>query len=141
MKVVVERESFLAAFQMAAAVAPNRSPRAILENVKLEVTEASSILVATDTEAGIRAAVTGIEVSAPGVVVLPVGEFGNLLRESSDEKLSITVKDQETVVEGQHSKFQLANADPDEFPGITAACRCVCARGFNERQPSERPVG
>ena len=61
MKVVVERESFLGAFQMAAAVAPNRSPRAILENVKLEVTEAGSILVATDTEAGIRATVTGIE--------------------------------------------------------------------------------
>jgi len=119
MKVVVERESFLAAFQMAAAVAPNRSPRAILENVKLEVTEAGSILVATDTEVGIRAVVPGVEASTAGVVVLPVGEFGNLLRESSDEKLSITVKDQETVVEGQYSKFQLANADPDEFPEVS----------------------
>lgn len=118
MKVVIERESFLGAFQMAAAVAPNRSPRAILENVKLEVTEAGAILVATDTEAGIRATVTGIEVEAPGVAILPVGEFGNLLRESSDEKLSITVNDQETVVEGQHSKFQLANADPEEFPDV-----------------------
>ena len=39
MKVVFERESFLAAFQLAAAVAPNRSPRAILENVKLEIGE------------------------------------------------------------------------------------------------------
>ena len=118
MKVVVERESFLVAFQMAAAVAPNRSPRAILENVKLEVTEAGSILVATDMEVGIRAVVTGIEVATPGVVVLPVGEFGNLLRESSDEKLAITVNDKETVVEGEHSKFQLANADPEEFPDV-----------------------
>ena len=118
MKVVVERESFLAAFQMAAAVAPNRSPRAILENVKFEVTETGSILMATDMEVGIRAAVTGVEVATPGVVVLPVGEFGNLLRESSDEKLAITVNDKETVVEGQHSKFQLANADPEEFPDV-----------------------
>ena len=48
MRVVIERETFLAAFQMAAAVAPNRSPRAILENVKLEASESGSVLVATD---------------------------------------------------------------------------------------------
>ena len=79
MKVVVERESFLAAFQMAAAVAPNRSPRAILENVKLEVTDAGSILVATDTEVGIRAVVPGVEASTTGVVVLPCPRLSSLV--------------------------------------------------------------
>ena len=118
MKVVVEREGFLAVFQMAAAVAPNRSPRAILENVKFEVTSGASVLVATDTEVGIRAEVAGLEVETPGVVILPAGEFGNILRESTDEKLSITVKDQETIVEGEHSKFQLSNVDPEEFPEV-----------------------
>lgn len=118
MKVVVEREGFLAVFQMAAAVAPNRSPRAILENVKFEVTSGASVLVATDTEVGIRAEVVGVEVETPGVVILPAGEFGNILRESTDEKLSITVKDQETIVEGEHSKFQLSNVDPEEFPEV-----------------------
>lgn len=118
MKVVVEREGFLAVFQMAAAVAPNRSPRAILENVKFEVTSGTSVLVATDTEVGIRAEVAGVEVETPGVVILPAGEFGNILRESTDEKLSITVKDQETIVEGEHSKFQLSNVDPEEFPDV-----------------------
>ena len=51
-------------------------------------------------------------------MLLPVGEFGNILRESTDEKLTITVSDSGTVVEGQYSKFQLANADPDEFPAV-----------------------
>ena len=118
MRVVIERETFLAAFQMAAAVAPNRSPRAILENVKLEASESGSVLVATDMEVGIRADVLGVEVTAPGIVILPVGEFGNILRESTDEKLSITVKEEETVIEGDHSKFQLSNADPEEFPDV-----------------------
>lgn len=118
MKVVFERESFLAAFQLAAAVAPNRSPRAILENVKLEIGEGTSTLLATDTEVGIRVEISGIEAGKPGVVLLPVGEFGNILRESTDEKLTITVSDSGTVVEGQYSKFQLANADPDEFPAV-----------------------
>ena len=39
MKVTCDREKMLPAFQTAAAVAPARSPKPILQNVKLEVTE------------------------------------------------------------------------------------------------------
>ncbi len=36
MKVICEREKLLQAFQMAAGVAPARSPKPILQNVKLD---------------------------------------------------------------------------------------------------------
>ena len=39
MKITCDREKLLAAFQTAAMVAPTRSPKPILQNVKLEVTE------------------------------------------------------------------------------------------------------
>ena len=44
MKVVCDREKLLAAFQTAAAVAPARSPKAILQNVKFEAGESDAML-------------------------------------------------------------------------------------------------
>ena len=75
MKVTCEREKLLHAFQTAASVAPTRSPKPILQNVKLEVTAENAILMGTDLEVGIRIDVPGIAVEAPGSVVLPISRF------------------------------------------------------------------
>ena len=82
MKFVCDREKLLAAFQTAATVAPSRSPKSILQNVKLVVTQEQATLLATDMETGIRIDVPGIEVEALGSAVLPVvrlllGPHGN----------------------------------------------------------------
>ena len=57
-----ERDKLLHAFQMAASVAPSRSPKPILQNVKLEVTADGAILMGTDLEVGIRVEVPGFTV-------------------------------------------------------------------------------
>ena len=74
---------------MAASVAPARSPKPILQNVKLEVTTDGAILMGTDLEVGVRVEVPGFSVEAPGSVVLPRDRFGKILAESSDEKLDL----------------------------------------------------
>lgn len=118
MKIACNREQFLAAFQMAAQVAPARSPKPILQNVKLEVTSEGTTLMATDGEVGIRVNVAGVEVEAPGSAILPVARFGHTLRESSDEKLSISSDSQGTVIRGERSKIELPGGNPDEFPMV-----------------------
>ena len=70
MKITFEREKFHAAFQTAAAVAPARSPKPILQNVKLEVAADGATLMATDLEVGIRISVPGVMVETPGNAVL-----------------------------------------------------------------------
>ena len=45
------------AFQTAALFAPSRSPKPILQNVKLDVTKTGAIFMATDMEVGVRIAV------------------------------------------------------------------------------------
>ena len=47
-----------------------------MQNVKLEATEQGATLTATDLEIGVRIVVPGIDVEAPGTVVLPIGRFG-----------------------------------------------------------------
>lgn len=118
MRFVCERDKLLAAFQTAATVAPSRSPKPILQNVKLVVTQQQATLMATDMEVGIRIDVPGIEVDAPGTAVLPVSRFGSILRESTDAKLQVEADPQGTVVRGDRSEFKFPGQNPDEFPEV-----------------------
>jgi DNA polymerase III subunit beta len=118
MKITFDREQFSAAFQTAAAVAPRNTPKPILSNVKLEVGDAGAVLMGTDLEVGIRMQVQGVEVEQPGAAVLPVGRFGSILRETSDERLSLEADNQGAVVRGARAEFKLPGADPAEFPTV-----------------------
>ena len=119
MKLTCVREKMLHAFQTTASVAPTRSPKPILLNVKVEATPQAAILMGTDLEIGIRMEAAGVTVEAPGSVVLPIARFGSILRESSDEKLVIESDGQKILVRGQWSEFQLPSENPDEFPNVT----------------------
>jgi len=131
MKATCERESLLRAFQMAASVAPSRSPKPILQNVKLEATAAGAILMGTDLEVGIRVEVPGFEVDVPGSAVLPRDRFGKILTESSDAKLLLENDGGKIVVRGQRSEFTLPSENPDEFPSVMA---------FEEKKYHELPA-
>jgi DNA polymerase III subunit beta len=120
MKTVCDREKLLHAFQTAASVAPARSPKPILQNVKLELSEDRATLMGTDLEIGIRLDVQGVTVEAPGSVVLPISRFGSILRESSDDKLVVENDGRQTVVRGERSQFQLPSENPDEFPSVVS---------------------
>jgi DNA polymerase-3 subunit beta len=136
MKVLCDRERLLHAFQTAASVAPSRSPKPILQNVKLEATGDGITLLATDLEIGIRVELAGFEVEASGAVVLPIGRFGSILRESTDEKLLIDSDGSRTRVSGRSSEFHLPTENPDEFPEIESfheeKYHKVAARLFRE---------
>jgi DNA polymerase-3 subunit beta len=118
MKISCDREQLLHAFQTVATVAPARSPKPILQNVKLDATANGVTLTATDIEIGIRHAVSGVDVQAPGSIVLSVTRFGSILRENTDQTLHIESDGQGTTIRGERSKFQLPAENPAEFPPV-----------------------
>lgn len=118
MKITINRESFASVFQVAAAVAPQRSPKPILQNVKIDALKDSVVVTATDMEVGVRLSADDVEVENPGTVVLPVARFGLILRELGDEKLTIDVGPDGAVVTGKTSRYELPVQDPDEFPPV-----------------------
>lgn len=136
MKIVCDRQKLLAAFQTAALFAPSRSPKEILTSVKLEVDKEGAAFSATDMEVGARLGIDGLDVDAAGSVVLPVAQFGAILRESSDEKLRIDSTSKGTLIRGERSEFKLAAADPDEFPNVArfeeTKYHVISARLFRE---------
>lgn len=120
MKVTCNREALSHAFTTAAMVVNARSPKAILRNVKFDALAAEATLSATDLELGVRMSVEGVTVEVPGSVVLPVANFGPILRESSDELLQIEYDGTAIHVRGQQSRYRLSSEDPNEFPAIHA---------------------
>ncbi|NIL95971.1 MAG: DNA polymerase III subunit beta [Planctomycetales bacterium] len=118
MKIKCNRAKFSEAFQTVASVAPSRSPKTILQNVKLDVHGGEGVLSATDLEVGIRCTVPEVEVQVEGSAVLPVTRFGAILREAPDEQLELEADPQGTRVLGQRSEFKLPSQDPAEFPDV-----------------------
>src|SRR3954447_11914825 len=119
MKALCNREGLLTAFGMVSGVVPARSPKPILQNVKLvaEVDE-SSTLMATDLEVGIRHRVLGMKVETPGSAVLPTARFGSILRTSTDPELSLEAAADRLTVRGLRAEFNLPAEDPSLYPEV-----------------------
>jgi DNA polymerase III subunit beta len=117
-KITINRELFLRVFQIAAAVAPARSPKPVLQNIKLDVLNDQVVITATDTEVGVRLFVPAMEVKATGSALIPVARMGLILRESRDESLNLETDNEKTVIKGQFSRFELQSQNPDEFPEV-----------------------
>src|SRR3954463_15381524 len=119
MKVLCDREGLLAAFGMVSGVAPTRSPKPILQNIKLIAdADEGSVLMATDLEAGIRPRVLGIKVEQPGSAILPTQRVASILRTSDDQELYIEGEGDYLLVRGRRSEFTLPGEDPALYPEV-----------------------
>lgn len=131
MKLSCDREKMLAAFQLAASVVPSRSPKEILLNIKLEATEERVTLMSTDMDTGMRIDVEGVDVQKPGKALLTKDRVANILRESTDDQLTLETNESSLIIKGLHSEFNLPSGNPDEFPTIV---------GFEENSYFEIPA-
>lgn len=119
MQITCDREKLAHAFAVAASVANARSPKEILQNVKLVVEGVHSVsLMATDMENGIRILVDGATIDKRGDALLPVARVGLILRESRDPQIHISTAGTETQISTSSSNFKLPSANPDEYPNV-----------------------
>ena len=118
MKINFNRQKFAAAFTIAASAVPGRTPKDILKNVCMTVSEGSIEFSATDQEIGIRVRVDDVETCETGDVLLPTAKLAAILRELTDETLELTIDDQNITVKSSSGKFRLLSEDPKEFPPV-----------------------
>ncbi len=118
MKISCERDKFSHAFQLAASVAALRDVKPVLQNVLLKVEKNAVILMATDTELGIRTVVDGCEILEPGDAILPTKLVKSILQESGDKTLTITGDSAKTLIQGARSRFQLPTQPVSDFPEV-----------------------
>src|SRR5271165_148299 len=118
MKIVCHREGLLSACQLASAAAASRDVKPILKNLKAVVADDRCTLMATDLELGIRLEVRGIKVKEPGEALLPTSRLVPILREATDEELTIEAGPEACFVRGASAEFEMAGEDPSAFPDI-----------------------
>jgi len=119
MRAFCNRDGLLSAFAMVSGVVPARSPKPILQNVKLIADEEDgSVLMGTDLEVGIRHRVLGVRIEQPGAVILPTVHIGSILRTSGDQELEIITDDDHLIVRGQYAEFTLPIEDASLFPEV-----------------------
>ncbi|CAB4131290.1 DnaN DNA polymerase sliding clamp subunit (PCNA homolog) [uncultured Caudovirales phage] len=116
MRFKANRKKLLAAFDAVSYAIPTRSPNPILQNVKLEIGEVST-MYATDLEIGIAYIVDGITAEKPGDVILPT-RIVQILKTMNDEEVAISCEDNQILIKAQRSQFKLPSENPDLFPSL-----------------------
>ncbi|MCR9295442.1 MAG: DNA polymerase III subunit beta [bacterium] len=117
MQITYDREKFLSAFHMVASVAPTRSPKEVLNNVKL-VVNGDVTLQASDMETWISTKVSDEAVLAVtgGSALLHTSRVGQILKECPDDHMELISEDNSLRIETSSSKFKLPTANPAEYP-------------------------
>jgi len=118
MKLHCHRSSLATAFQVVQGVIPSRTPKDILKNVKLQVTDGKVILIGTDQEVGIRYEIPGIEADASGEAIFPTMRMISILRELTSDGVDLEITQDLIKITSGQSEFQLSAEDPAEFPPV-----------------------
>ena len=120
MKLNCHRPSLLSALQIVAGVVPTRTPKEVLKNIKLQVDGSTTVLIGTDQEVGIRHEVHNVETDSTGEVLLPTTRVISILRELTDDQVTLEATERSLIIKGGHSEFSLSTEDPLEFPPVAA---------------------
>lgn len=118
MKAACDRAALTRSVQVASGVVAPRSPKPALGCVKMDATEEGVTLLATDLEVGIRIVLDKMDVSEPGVGLVPAERFHAILRELEDDTVSVASTDQETTIEAPNAHFSILGDNPDDFPQV-----------------------
>lgn len=120
MKAVCPREGLLSACQVAGMAVASRDVKPILSNLKAVAGPNGWTLLATDLELGIRLDVRSVQVDEPGEAILPAARLISILREATDENLSLDAGADATMVRGEFNEFELPGENPADFPDVPA---------------------
>lgn len=118
MKLSCSRAALATAFQAVSGVIPTRTPKAILQNARLEAGKAGAVLIGTDQEIGIRYRLNEANIEVGGEVLLPSNRLLAILREMQGDVVHLEAGASETIVRGERARYKLGAENPAEFPSV-----------------------
>ena len=120
MKVIAQTAALQEALALAGTIVSTRTPKPVLQCVKLVAADNVLTVLATDLEAGLRYQVAAVEIQKEGEALVPADRLAGIVRESSDDdSLTIEADADACHVTGAGSKFKILGYDPAEYPAVT----------------------
>jgi DNA polymerase III subunit beta len=120
MKVICNRGALLEALTVAGNAVAARTPKPILQCVKLSAADDRLTVAATDLEVAIRYADNQVQIEQAGETLLPADKLRDIVRESADDTLSLELAgDSGTAsIRGQDSHFKIFTQKAADFPPV-----------------------
>lgn len=120
MKANFNRAALNDAMSLLVSAVPSRTPKPILHGVLVTASTAESRICATDLEVGINYSVSEVAVEEPGEIVIPAGRLAAIVRESSEDVLSLEAKEGICEIKGADSHFTVYGQQADQYPPVPA---------------------
>ncbi|MBQ7577929.1 MAG: DNA polymerase III subunit beta [Synergistaceae bacterium] len=134
MKLELERQSFLKAWQTAEKSAGTKTPKDVISGILVKADENGNVtLEATDLKSSVKCKANGVKVIEPGTAVLSLNIFGNLLKKTTEENITLDVNSERGLLIYGKSKIRFAIFNVDEFPRLPDSaeselvCEIMCA--------------
>ena len=118
MKIQFNTAALTEALGLITSVVPHRTPKPVLKCVKIDAQTDEVHLSATDLEIGLDYAISEVKVEKTGQAVLDADRLASIVRESTDDVLTLEMKDSTCEIRGTDSSFLIYSQDPDQFPGV-----------------------
>jgi len=118
MKVICNRGALLEALNIAGTVVASRTPKPILQCLKLTAADDKLTIAATDLEVAIRYIDAQVQIEQAGETLVAADKLRDIVRESVDDTLSIEISGDNANIRGQDSHFKIFTQKAADFPPV-----------------------
>ncbi len=119
MKVIAQTSALQEALALVGSIVATRTPKPVLQCVKLVAKKKTLTLLATDLEAGARYQITAVQVEEEGEALVPADRLNGIVREAGgEESLTIETEKETCHIRGSGSHFKIFGYDPAEYPAV-----------------------
>ena len=129
MKLELERQDFLKAWQTAGKFANSKTPKESAGGILITAAEDNSVILeATDLKTSIRCRAQGANVLEAGFAVVPASMLGDMLRKLEANDLILEVNSERGLLNAGSNKMRFSVISADEFPKIpeSSGAETVC---------------
>ena len=119
MKVIAQTAALQEALALVGSIVQARTPKPVLQCVKLVAKDDVLTMMATDLEAGARFDIAAVQIEQEGEALIPADRLTGIVRERNDEdSLTIETDKEAAVIRGAGSRFKVLGYDPGEYPAV-----------------------
>ena len=118
MKVIAQTAALQEALTVTGSIIASRTPKPVLQCIKLVAKDKTLTLLATDLEAGCRYSLTAVQIEEEGEALIPAARLAGIVREAAGESLTIETDKDAAHVRGAGSYFKIFGFDPAEYPPV-----------------------
>lgn len=121
MNITIDREVLLDNLNTISRGLPVRTTNPILQNIKIEVTEADMYMTTTNSDISVEVVIsdTSLIIEETGTTLIPGKYFIDIIRKINSNKVNIySIDDKMAIVKGDRGEFKLHIADPLDYPKV-----------------------